>query len=162
MTERAAIPPVAAALGYAGLLPFFAGAAALWSGPPWAGLIGSWLLAYAAIILSFMAGVRWGTSMFGGSTAHSPDAGGLALSVVPSLIGWLALTPDALIAPVTGAAVPLAFRFALCAAAFVGLWRWDLSAAKRGVAPGWYGPLRTRLTFGVCCALLVGALSPAA
>ncbi|MEL6365801.1 MAG: DUF3429 domain-containing protein [Pseudomonadota bacterium] len=158
MRPRPPIPASAAALGYSGLLPFLAGAAALWSGPPWASLAGQWLLAYAAVILSFMAGVRWGLGM----REDDADAGALALSVVPSLIGWAMLVPDAVLAPVFGGALPLAVRLLACAAAFILLWRWDLHAVRTGGAPGWYGALRTRLTVVVAAALIAGAASPSA
>lgn len=55
------------------------------------GLLGE--LAYGAVILSFMAGARWGTSF--GKTEEQPDTGDLVLAVLPAL--WAAC------AAVTGA-----------------------------------------------------------
>jgi len=48
-------------LGYAGLFPFFAAAAAALLGPPpWRGAALSALAAYGAVILSFLGAVHWG------------------------------------------------------------------------------------------------------
>jgi len=155
------IPPAAALLGYGGLAPFAAGAAGAWAGPPFAALIGFWLLGYGAVILSFMAGVRWGTTMLDHPSDRPIDGASLALSVLPALIAWATLAPDALAAEVFGGAVGMRLRLVVLAASFVALLVWDLQAVDAGVAPAWYAPLRVRLTVGAVAALLVAAWSPA-
>jgi hypothetical protein len=75
-------------LGIAGLLPFVGGAASLWILPPeWLGLVANALLAYAALIVSFLGGIHWGLAM--------PQPGlrrkQLIWGVLPSLLGWGAL-----------------------------------------------------------------------
>lgn len=86
-------------LGYAGLMPFFAGALFVWL------LVGSShveplafvvraLSAYAALILSFLGGMRWGL-VIPSSQWHDPVPGyqrrALWTGIVFSLMGWIGL-----------------------------------------------------------------------
>ena len=92
---------LACVLGVAGLLPFMAGAAAVWLVGPQDRLPAAALLAYAALIASFLGGIHWGLAM-----RDSPaDAAQLLWGVSSSLLGWLAiLLPPRwglLLAPVT-------------------------------------------------------------
>ena len=60
--DRKEIPGVARLLGYAGLLPFLLTAALMWFATD-AGIAATahkMLIAYGAIILSFLGGIRWG------------------------------------------------------------------------------------------------------
>jgi hypothetical protein len=104
-------PPVTAQLlGYAGLLPFVAGAMAVWMLPsPQQGWAVQGLAAYAALIATFLGGIHWGLAM------RTPQAPGwwLLWGVLPSLLAWAAL----LALPVWGAApalVALAATLGLC------------------------------------------------
>lgn len=75
-------------LGIAGLLPFVAGAAALWTLPPeWLGLAANALLAYAALIVTFLGGIHWGLAMPQPALRRKQ----LLWGVLPSLLGWAAL-----------------------------------------------------------------------
>ncbi len=75
-------------LGIAGLLPFVAGAAALWTVPSeWVGLAANGLLAYAALIVSFLGGIHWGLAMPQAAQRRKQ----LIWAVLPSLLGWAAL-----------------------------------------------------------------------
>ncbi len=75
-------------LGIAGLLPFVAGAAGLWTLPPeWLGLVANALLAYAALIVSFLGGIHWGLAMPQPTLRRKQ----LIWAVLPSLLGWAAL-----------------------------------------------------------------------
>lgn len=133
----AAVPPVAAALGYAGAVPFLVGA----TGVALALLPATPLLAYGAVILAFMGGIHWGLGMPG----TTPDARRLGLSVVPALLGWAAL--------LLGGRPGLL----LLAAAFVGLLALDLATVRSGAAPAWYPSLRVPLTAVVVASLLLAA-----
>lgn len=81
----------AKALGYAGLLPFMALSAALWSAPlqhvPQVALA---LATYAALIASFLGGIHWGLALGQGlePAAAKPL---LVWGVVPALLAWPAL-----------------------------------------------------------------------
>jgi hypothetical protein len=149
------VPRPALWLGFAGLLPFAAGALAVWILPGTHQLAGYALyaqMAYAACILSFMGAVHWGLAMAGtgvagpGATGDShagmtwQRAGG---SVVPPLLAWVALV----MAPLPG--------LVLLILAFAGLFWADVAAIRAGQAPAWYLPLRRALTSGVV--LLLGA-----
>ncbi len=80
--------PLALRLGYAGLVPFVAGAALIWlvlpEAHPYVTLA---LSAYAAVIVSFLGGIHWGLVM----RQPVPAAASLVWGVVPSLLAWLAV-----------------------------------------------------------------------
>lgn len=75
-------------LGYAGLLPFVAGAVLVWlvrpDVHPYVALA---LSGYAAVILSFLGGIHWGLAM----REPAPPLPWLVWGVVPSLVAWLAM-----------------------------------------------------------------------
>lgn len=104
------LPPVAIALGIAGLIPFIGcGLGTLALPPPDSERFLTALLAYGAVILAFLGAVHWGFVL------ESPDPEGaamvardrvrLVLSVIPALIGWLALLMPLLHSPEGGLAV---------------------------------------------------------
>ncbi len=140
------IPRAALWLGPLGLIPFLAGALAPWLLPAaWEPEASLALIGYGAVILSFLGGVHWGLAAPAGRPLQ------IGLSVVPSLVGWLALLVANLHA--TGPALWL------LAAAFAILLAGDLVAAGRGLTPAWYPRLRVPLTLIVVACLIVGALS---
>jgi hypothetical protein len=137
------IPPAPLWLGLAGLLPFAAAAAGAHLLPPdQQGLALRALLAYGAVILSFLGGVRWGLAI------RDAEAGALlprlAWSVTPSLLGWVALL------------LPAAPGLALLAAGFAAALLADLRASE---APGWYRRLRLPLSLGAILATTLGLLA---
>lgn len=82
------LPSAARRLGYAGLVPFVAGAALVWlvheDLRPGVAL---GLSGYAAVIVSFLGGIHWGLAM-----RHAePPTVLLAWGIVPSLVAWLAV-----------------------------------------------------------------------
>ncbi len=142
----AGIPRAALWLGPLGLIPFVAGALAPWLLPlAWEPEASLALIGYGAVILSFLGGVHWGLAAPAGRPLQ------IGLSVVPSLVGWLALLVANLHA--TGPALWL------LAAAFAILLAGDLVAAGRSLTPAWYPRLRLPLTLIVVACLIVGALS---
>lgn len=131
-TEKTAL-----ALGYAGLIPFVALALAPLIGVTPAGVSTSWLLAYAAVILSFLGGIIWGRVL------HDFQVGAaLIISILVSLAGWVAL----LIGGASG--------LILCAIAFAATLVYDLS----GQLPPWFRRLRIHLTLGAIGSTLIGAV----
>jgi hypothetical protein len=127
------MPLSARLLGYGGLIPFAGTGVLVWAAWPsdMAQTALQAQLVYAAIILSFLGGIRWGVSMAkrGHFKRRAPDGFGqeLALSIIPPVIGWIAF-------------------FATQALS-------DLRAVTAKDAPDWYAPLRLRLTFFVELAL---------
>lgn len=130
-----------------GLIPFLAGGIGAWAMPASRPEVLLAVVAYGAVILSFIGAVHWGRVM----TAPLADPLGslwLVASVTPALIGWGAV----LLPPYLGVPVLVA--------GFVVVWDGDRRACRDGLVPSWYGPLRTRLTLVVCLSL--GAVWPLA
>jgi hypothetical protein len=142
------IPPVVLALGLGGLIPFIACAIAvvLKLPLPVIGDPARALLAYGAIILSFLGGVRWGLALR--MEESSLRTRQFVISVVPSILAWFAL----LLAPGAG--------FGLMAGLFVILWAEDRNLPRIG-APLWYPRLRLLLTAVVVVALTAAAVARA-
>jgi hypothetical protein len=151
--------PLVLLLGLLGLIPFLACAylACAWRTPTEGRALIA-LVAYGAVILSFLGGVHWGFALteprpsLGGPTpmpaqrdpAHRPR---IALGVLPSLIGWVALMTAVLVpAPV----IALCILIAGFLATNIG----EHSAYRRGWVPGRYLWLRWFLTV-VVVALLI-------
>ena len=147
MSHRlAAVPPAALVLGAAGLAPFLLGAAAA-LGLPVPGPWGRAFMPYAAVILSFMAGIHWGIAMVRDEAGWRQ----LGISVGPALVGWASL----LVGGASGLVV--------LAIAFTALLGYDLAEARAGRAPAWYPTLRWPLTLiVVVCLLAVALIGPPA
>ncbi len=143
----AAVPPAARLLGLAGLIPFWVPVLVLATAIDPALRLDAEraLLGYGAVILAFLGAVHWGAALRGGDAAAA-DWRRLGWSVLPSLIGWVAL----LVAPAAG----LVLLVLGLVAAFVV----DLRAVRGGMLPGWYPALRRVLTIGALSALLLALL----
>lgn len=142
------LPRTVALLGYGGLLPFGALVLLLWldrsrSASLW------WpaLLAYGAVILSFVGALHWGFAIALPGPGAAQRQRLYGWSVVPALVAWPALLWGA-----PGASV-------LLVAGLVAHWVQDRQlVARTGAAlPAWYLPLRTRLTLVASACLLAGA-----
>ena len=134
-------PAAVAWLGYGGLLPFVASALLCWLEPNHRSLWLDLLLAYGAVILSFVGALHWGFAMVHPDTAGRPMNGMYGWSVMPSLLGWVAL----LVHPAAGAT--------LLIAGFLAHYRQDLRLARALPLPAWYLPLRLQLTVVACLCL---------
>ena len=140
-----AAPAPARWLGLAGLLPFVALAVAAHLAPaPWGGAARFSLAVYGVAILSFMGGCRWGFAA-AGFDGEGPSWWRLAVSTVPALLGWAALT--------------VGTTMALWASTLglVALFAADVSLTRAGGAPAWWPALRLPLTVGAATSLLIGA-----
>jgi len=155
------VPRPAVWLGLVGLIPFYAGAIGGWVLPdPLDREAFQLLVYYAGIVLGFLGGVHWGFAAAGfggprpvssgmvsgtGRTDEAPPPtltwNRLGWSVLPSIIGWLALFLHGQSA--------LVFLMV----AYVGMLFGDLRAMETGVAPAWYLNLRRPLTWLVVAAL---------
>jgi hypothetical protein len=136
------IPGAALVLGLAGLIPFAAGAAALWAhlGPltPELGL--KLVISYGAIILSFLGGIRWGTAIGPYDTRRQ------GLELLASVLGSLAGLGALFIPPVPA--------LTLLIAGFLTQALWDVTSVEAGRLPGWFGKLRMLLTAGAVISLI--------
>jgi hypothetical protein len=82
------LPLLARRLGHAGLLPLVAGALLVWLVREDAhAFVTQALVAYAALIVSFLGGIHWGLAL----RQPEPEPRLLAWGVVPSLVAWLAV-----------------------------------------------------------------------
>jgi hypothetical protein len=143
-------PPAVAWLGYGGLLPFVGTALACFLEPNHRSLWLQMLLAYGAVILSFVGALHWGFAMAHPASAGQGASGMYIWSIVPSLVGWVAV----LVSPAFGAA--------LLIAGFLTHYRQDLRLARLLQLPPWYLPLRLQLTVVAClCLVSVYFLEPA-
>lgn len=137
-------------LGFAGLVPFFAGAFGMALGGP-AGLqAANFLPIYAAVILSFLAGGRWTAEIV--LRADAPRTGVLLLAVALSLSGWLAVLLQVWNHPGLPFDTELA-GWSILIAGFVIQYLWDRGAVRGGTLPRWYLPLRLVLTLGAVIGL---------
>ena len=130
-------PRIVLFYGLAGLIPFLAAPAATMIAPDFRCQFTEALMWWAAIILSFLGGARWGAAV----QNSDPAPALIGLAMLPSIAGWLILL------------MPAKYRvsqlLALGAALVLHL-IWDWWA--RGL-PGWYGRLRMVLTAGAVTAL---------
>jgi hypothetical protein len=136
-------PPVPAPVlfyGRLGLIPFLAPAPAAWLWPHLAPMAGMLLAVYAALILSFLGGARWGMAV----PAPKVDDRLVALSMLPSLAGLaLLMLPEAW----------RGWQLAGLAAAHALHGLWDLRATT---VPAWYASLRGQLSLAALAGLALG------
>ena len=103
------------------------------------------LLAYGAVILSFLGGIHWGLALTGNAMTPGGRRHVLIASAAPSLTAWIALL------------LPVGWGTAVCAAALGLTWSLDRYYARQGFIDEWFAGLRTRisliaigcLTFGI-------------
>ena len=131
-------------LGFGGLIPFVGLAAALWVARP-----GSWtfvtlaLLAYGAVIASFLGAIHWGLVM---REARGQPVPSLVWGVVPSLLGWVAV----LLGHFQG--------LVLMAALLLACWAVDRALYPRHQLQAWL-PMRLQLTLVAGMSCLAAALA---
>ena len=135
------MPRSALWLGLAGVIPFWAAALAFLLTGAGPGFFLHAGLAYGAVILSFLGGIRWGEALKG--RGERERALLFALSVLPSLAGW------------AGLILPAIPGVSLLIAGFLLQALWDVISVQRGELPGWFARLRMWLTTLAVTALLL-------
>lgn len=128
-TQTSSFRRTALILTATGALPFLA--AAIGTSllePPTNATAGLWLQTYAAVILSFLGGIRWGMALNAGGASSTA----LILSVLPALAGWVIL-------PLSIILLPNPAWYLALAALFLLQLVWDWSSA---VVPAWFKPMR--------------------
>ena len=123
-------PGTARALILAGLLPFIGLAigSVVMDGAH-AAMLHLPLVGYGAVILSFVGALHWGVALTHPTASQRDRTVLMSWSVVPALLGWVALMAPA------GADL-------LLASGFWAHLAFDWRAARRHALPGWYLPLR--------------------
>jgi hypothetical protein len=98
------------------------------------------LTTYAAIVLSFLGGIRWGLALLAREGEGGRD---INLSILPPLMGWIAVI------------VPPPLTFVFLAVAFAAQGAWDSLTLTPERVPAWYRRVRIQLTILVVAALVV-------
>ena len=147
-SDASSVPSAEAWLGGLGIIPF----AGLSLATPFASdalkaQLSFALMAYGAIILSFLGGIHWGLAIGGVPQSDNTLWRRIALSILPSLVAWAALL------------APSSIGFLVLAAAFVAMLLVDIRASRVNEVPAWYPKLRWPLSCGVVAALLLGTIS---
>ena len=152
------LPILAPVLGALGLLPFLGctiGIIAFPGDVPVPNLVRA-LIAYGAVILSFLGAVHWGLALEPEPAMLLPgqsatDSKRLALGVIPALVGWAAL-----LVPLVASAL---VSIVLLILGFLGVALVESQATRRGAIPGGYMLLRWVLTATVLLCLVVVLLA---
>ena len=142
LVQEDRIPATAALLGGAGVVPFAVAAAAQWLTVPHlpahtamtAGLV------YAALVLSFLGGVRWGTALATFSARRQSIE--FMLSMLPPLAALVALL------------LPHLLAVSLLIAGFLLQGQWDVMSVEKGRLPSWFGKLGMFLTASAVLSLI--------
>ena len=139
------LPAGLAALGYAGLVPFVASVLAIVTldGEARQFAVRA-LVAYGAVILSVLGAVHWGLLL---RQADAATPGRLAVGVLPSLAGWVALL------------LPERHGLALLVVAIGGFWLYEHRVVGPAFLPPGYLDLRRQLSLAVCALLTLALLA---
>lgn len=139
------VPAAAKQLGALGVIPFLGlTIAAVMGSGAWINDALIALLAYGAVILSFLGGIQWGFAVSSPDTTPRQMFNRLSLSVAPALIAWGALL------------LPLGPGMIALSVSFVLVLMIDLRTVNRSGAPTWYPKLRWPLTICAVSALSTG------
>jgi len=145
--ETRPMPRSALILGVAGLIPFVGLTAFPIIAPDAAGLgaraFHMALVTYAALIASFLGGVRWGNAL----SKPERQTSEFVIAVLPSLVAWLSL------------ATPRPYDLMMLIGVFLALGISDVGLTLSGGAPRWYGQLRVGLTAIVVSSLIAALFS---
>lgn len=129
---------------YLGLIPFFIGAIGPWLHDSWTQALSQFFIAYAAIILAFLAGALWGISLFSSVNVSSKQ---LHAAITFSLIAFI---PVIQFLPISDV-----YRVICLGIGFLCLLNWE----KRTLAslyPAQYLQFRHKISFIVLgCHMLV-------
>lgn len=140
-------PVLVAWLGYGGLVPFV-GLAGLGLIAPddalrWQGA----LLAYAAVILSFVGALHWAFAMVLPQMSAGQRRTRYLWSVMPALLAWACML------------LPTTMAIPLLIAGFAAQYGQDRIVVRHGGLPAWYLPLRLQLSVVASSSLAVAFLT---
>ncbi|NNE24345.1 MAG: DUF3429 family protein [Rhizobiales bacterium] len=121
-------------IGLAGSVPLWIAAVLMWShaDPVSAGRAVAIAIAYAAVVLAFLGGSRWGSAI--AIPSRPLFYRERAMSIVPGLAGLAALF------------LPPAIALTLLVSMFLWQALWDVTSAEDGRLPYWSGMVRATLT----------------
>ncbi len=140
-------PAVPRILGAAGAIPFLLLAVLSSIQGPYRESSQFALMAYGAVILSFVGALHWAFALVVEGLTERERGWHYLWSVVPALLGWLALQ------------LPPVASLLLLAAGFWAHYLQDRRLAARITLPTWYLPLRLGLTLTVSLSLLAALVA---
>lgn len=153
MTQPPFFPRAAVRLGFLGLAPLAISALVCLSEHPSTARLGAIAFSlYAAVLLSFLGGVRCGFELM--RAPDGPNNLRLFYSALPALAGWVLAVMVTYATPVLGASAAFSGLFA---AQYV----WDWRSARDAGAPDWYPMLRQVLAGGAMIACMLIPLATA-
>lgn len=135
------VPQTARILGFLGLIPFLLGGLGVWV-TTFGDLrfaLPIMVLAYGALIASFLGGVRWGAAMQNNRADSQPRH--LVMAIMPSLVALMAFL------------LPLPQAFGLLIILFTAQAVLDVTASDNGDLQAWYKPLRLWLSIIACASM---------
>ena len=133
-SDASNVPSAAAWLGGFGIIPFLVlSFATAFASDALKARLSFALLAYGAIILSFLGGAHWGLAIAVPQIDNTLWRR-MILSILPSLIAWVALL------------TPSSIGLLILAGAFVAMLWVDIHASRVQEAPVWYPKLRWPLS----------------
>jgi hypothetical protein len=136
-------PPTPLWLGTTGVLPFLFLSVMAWLPTPWLPAVQFALLAYGAVILTFVGALHWGVAMAASDLQQTQRNWLFAWSVVPALVAW------------TSMLLPYAWGIGVLLIGFWVQYVQDRRLVGRAGLPAWYLPLRLGLTSSVSAALVI-------
>lgn len=142
-------PRYVALLGYGGLLPFVGLLLLILFSVEYRPFLTQALVAYGAVILSFVGALHWGFAMTLQGLSADQCRERFIWSVIPALIAWPALL------------LPAPLGLLLLIFGFVTHYWQDRRLVKAATLPAWYLPMRLRLTLVASLCLLLGAITVA-
>ena len=147
-SDASSVPSAAAWLGGFGILPFVGlSFATTFASDALKAPLSFALMAYGATILSFLGGIHWGLAIGAVPQIDKTLWRRITLSILPSLVAWVALL------------TPSSIGFLILAGAFVAMLLVDILASRVQEAPTWYPKLRWPLSCGAVATLLLRAFS---
>lgn len=147
------LPRAALRFGFLGLAPLAVSALISLSAHPSTARLGAIAFSlYAAVLLSFLGGIRCGMEIM--RAPDNPSASRFLYAALPALAGWALATTVVYFTPVLGAAAIFAGLFAAQAL-------WDYRSARDASAPAWYPILRQVLTGGAMIICMIIPLATA-
>lgn len=133
-------------LSYGGLIPFVAALCCFFLfDDPLRSFALNAFIAYAAVILSFVGAVHWGFLLKTDNVLNRNLL--LCLSVLPGLVGWVALLMEQ------------KFALIIFAVSYPLLFIYEKLSNVKDIVPDWYMPMRVKLTYTVTLIVLIFILS---
>lgn len=146
MLLPATLPRSVAWLGYGGLVPFIGLSLLIGFDHDHRLLWNDALIAYGAVILSFVGALHWAFAMLLPELDAAQRRNRFIWSTIPALIAWPAVM------------LSISMAAPLLVAGFIAHYQQDRRLTKTASLPEWYLPLRLHLSILACISLTMAAM----